>query len=63
MKDRILLINSEREPKVRKFSLTRLRKMYKTTGISFKKVKVRRCWRRPTDLKNIKKDEQMLIDL
>ena len=56
LKDRSDLINTEIEAKSRNFSVTRLRKLYKISGIRYKKVKVRRCWRRPDDLKNLAKD-------
>lgn len=56
IRDRARLINAEKEPKCRNFSESHLRKVYKIAGINFKKVKVRRCWRRPDDLRNLAKD-------
>ena len=41
----------------------KLTRLYKNARVKNKKILVRRCWRRPDDEKNKRKDERMMYEL
>ena len=46
-----------------KFPVSRLRKFYQENLVRYKKIKLRRAWRKKDDVSKIEKDNKVLFDL
>ena len=58
LKERVNLINSKHSRfAIHRVTDFKLRQKFKSKGIGFKQVRIRRCWRRPDDSDKLEKDE------